>query len=97
MSDEPKVKISPGTRARCAWIVTAGVIPGTAEEEHTRQWVISSETFYQEDEMSDDEFTKAHPDGKSTFKEYCDEAFEYARSLHNPRYLNWVRVDWIWY
>jgi hypothetical protein len=92
----PIYKTSPGTRARCVWEVTAGVLPGHGEPEHTRRWCLTSETWEAESEMSEADFKAAHPDGKSTFLQFRDEAFEYAARLHDPSYLNWVRVDWLW-
>jgi hypothetical protein len=65
--------------------------------EHTRRWCLTSETWDAENEMTDEAFKAAHPDGRSTFWEYRDEAFEYSKKLSDPRSLNWVRVDWIWF
>jgi hypothetical protein len=88
---------SEGTRARCAWEVTAGLIPGTPIGEHTKRWCLTGETWEAENSMTEAEFQKARPDGRSTFIEFRDAAYEYARSLTDPRYINWVRVDWIWF
>lgn len=88
--------VSPGRRAKACFEVTAGIVPGTAMPEHTRRWLLTSETFHSEMEMSDADF-KAVRNGVSTFVEYRDAAYEYARTLVNPKALNWVRVDWIWF
>jgi hypothetical protein len=39
-------------------------------------------------------FTSDDPEGR--FHEAHREAIEYAGSLMNPHYVNWVRLDWIW-
>jgi hypothetical protein len=90
-------KTTPGTRARLAFEVCAGLIPGQPMPEYTRRWVITSENWHQENAMTDAEFAQAHPDGKSTFATFRDEAHEYAKSLTDPRAVNWVRVDWIYF
>ena len=90
--------VTSGTgRLRCAWEVRAGVIPGKPEEERTRRWFLTSETFHAENDMPEEEFKQKFPDGKSTFMKFRDAAFDYALSLHDPQYLNWVDVSWIWY
>ena len=82
---------------RAAWEVRAGVVPGVAMPELTKRWLLTSETFYQEDHMSAEEFKAKFPDGRSTYAQYRDEAYDYAKSLNDPRTLNWVEVSWIWY
>jgi hypothetical protein len=82
---------------RCVWEVVAGLIPGQPIAEFTRKWIITSECWEKENEASDEEFRKEHPDGKSTYARFCEEAHEYGRSLTDPRRINWVRVDWIWF
>ena len=90
-------KSSPGSRARCIWEVTAGILPGKAMPEFTERWCVTSETFYREAELSAEDFAKEFPDGRSTFIRFRDEAYEYARNLTDPRSVNWVRVDWVYY
>ena len=83
--------ISTGTgQLKCAWEVRAGVIPGHPMPEHTKRWYITSEVWHRENEMSEQEFKAHHPDGISTFARFCDDAHDYAKSLQDPRYLNWV-------
>jgi hypothetical protein len=93
---QPRDTKSEGTRGRCAWEVTAGVIPGQPMPEYTRRWFLTGETWERENAMSDEEFKKECPDG-STFLRFRDEADDYAKHLHDPRSLNWVRVEWIWF
>jgi hypothetical protein len=70
---------------------------GDRGQKPTRRWFITSEQWELDNDMTDAEFSKAHPDGRSTFWNFRDEAIEYAKTLFDPRSLNWVRVDWIWY
>lgn len=90
-------KKTEGTRARCCWEVVAGLIPNQPMPEYTRRWVITGEYWDRVNEMTDEEFTREHPSGKSKYAEFLEEAQEYARSLTHPQRLNWVRVDWIWF
>jgi hypothetical protein len=91
-----KDTVSEGNRLRCSWTVTAGVIPGVPMPEHTRRWLLTSEQFYKENDMSPEEFKTTFPDGQSTFLKYKSEAQLYADSLQDPRYINWVNVNWLW-
>ena len=89
-------KVTEGTRVRCYWIVTAGVVPGTDIDELTKRWVLSSETFYREQEMPEADFKKEFPDGRSTFARFRDEAHEYAKELNDPSVVNWVNAQFMW-
>ena len=88
--------LTPGTRLRCSFEVFAGIIPGQAMPELTRRWLITSEAWEGENQMTDEQFKAAHPDGRSTFLEFRDAAHDYAKELTDPRTLNWVRVDFVW-
>jgi hypothetical protein len=70
--------------ARCAWIVTAGIVPGEPLPEYTRTWGLTSPEF-------------EGPAGAPAFNAHLVAAQEYARWLMEPRQLNWVRLEWIWY
>ena len=94
--DATKDTISPGTRLRCIWTVTAGVMPGHPEAEYTRRWCLTSETWEKESAMTDEAFKAIFPDGFSTFAKYKMAAIAYADSLHDPRGLNWVKLEWMW-
>jgi len=88
--------VTEGTRMRCIWKVTAGVVPGQSLSEHTRRWIITSENWEKENSMPEEEFKEEFPDGKSTYMKFRDEAYEYAKGLNHPQYLNWVNVEWMW-
>jgi hypothetical protein len=69
--------------ARCIWEVTAGLLLGQPDPEHTRRWVLTGQ-------QADS------PDAARLWQQHMDEAFGYARGLADPDRLNWVRVDWAW-
>jgi len=79
----PSVTSTPGDRLRCAWEVTAGLIPGQPMQEYSRSWLLTSEAYYS-------------PEGPEHFKRLQQAASDYALSLQEPRMLNWVRLDWIY-
>jgi hypothetical protein len=74
------------TAARAAWEVTAGIIPGEPMPEHTKCFVLTS-----------DEWDGGSEHGAAMFKELRERATKYADSLQHPAYLNWVRLDWVWF
>lgn len=78
------------TAARCAWEVTAGLIPGQPMPEYTRRWGLKSSEWYGPD-------GQPTPQGVALFNASLVAAMEYARYLSDPRGLNWVRVEWIWF
>ena len=69
---------------RCAWIVTAGIIPGEPMPEYTRQWGMTSAEW-------------EAPGNVALFNACLVAALEYARYLSDPYLLNWTNVHWIWY
>lgn len=76
--------------ARCAWEVSAGLIPGTPMPEYTRRWGMTASQW-------DGDDGQPTPQGVALYNACLVAAQEYARYLMNPGALNWVRVDWIWY
>lgn len=76
---------------KCAWEVTAGLIPGQPMPEYTRRWYLTSSEWYDKDGRSNS------PQGSALFNANLVAAQEYARYLMNPGALNWVSVTWIWY
>jgi hypothetical protein len=76
--------------ARCAWEVTAGLIPGQPMNEYTRRWGMTASEWHGED-------GKPTPQAVALFNAYLVAAQEYARYLMDPRGLNWVRMEWIWF
>lgn len=60
--------------------VTAGLIPGQPDPQHTRRWALSTEEC-------EDGYTMSDALGASR---------EYAAVLAHPSVVNWVRHDWVW-
>lgn len=58
--------------------------------EYTRRWGLTSSEWESPD-------GGPSPLGVALFNAHLAAAQEYARALMEPRMLNWVRVDWIWY
>ncbi len=77
--------------ARCAWEVTAGLIPGEPMPEYTRRWGLTASQWYAPDEDG-----PSHQ-GVALYNACLVAAVEYARYLMNPGSLNWVKVEWIWF
>ena len=78
----------PMKTAKAFFEVTAGIIPGTAMPEYCKRWNYTSDEYQQD--------TKVPADQQTIFSTRLMEAHNYAISLTNPAYVNWVRVDWIW-
>jgi hypothetical protein len=76
-------------RAKGAWQVRAGIIPGTPELEFGRIWAYTSEDYEKD--------VATPPEQNTIFAQRRDEALEYAKGLIDPARLNWVEVTWIWY
>lgn len=72
---------------KCAWQVTAGIIPGHAMPELTRAWGIASGEL---EALDDAGRTRLYRERQSA-------AMVYAADLMDPHRLNWVRVEWIWF
>lgn len=76
------------TGCKALFTVTAGVIPGTANPEHSKQWSYNSDDYEKDAHTPQDQPT--------VFSRMLQEAHDYAMGLSHPAYLNWVRVDWMW-
>lgn len=77
-------------RLKAGWTVTAGVIPGTQEKEHTRTY------FYTSDDYEADIAADRDGEAGNLFTDRMKEAHGYAMGLSDPRYLNWVRIEFMW-
>lgn len=86
-----KVKRTAGSRVRCMWVVQAGIVPEHVLPEYTRQWILTSETYYAEAESKDEAVQF------KTFKEFRQEASDYARDINDPRYVNWVKLEYMYF
>lgn len=74
--------------ARVIVEVQAGVVPGTAMDEHTRRWAITSDEWRQAEQDQTSGTLLAETNGR---------AQGYAALLMlQPNAVNWVRTDWLW-
>lgn len=69
--------------------VVAGLIPGQPELEFSRSWFITSELWQR--------MNNGDVDARNEIIRISGESREYAATLEDPRRLNWVRRDWIYY
>ncbi len=74
--------------AKALFEVRAGVIPGQAMDEYTKQWGYTSADYEADQTVPQDQPT--------VFSQRLQQAHDYAMGLSNPAYVNWVRVDWVW-
>lgn len=82
-----------GLRARCTWEVRGGVLPGTPMPEHTKRFTVTSDTYYEDLELKDEEFKAKYPDGNGVFRQAQKEAYDYALSLQDPDTLTGSRYS----
>lgn len=75
--------------ARIGIEVTAGLIPGKPDAEFTKKWFITSDVWRRMNE--------GDPDARAHFIRVAGESREYAATLEDPRRLNWVRRDWVYF
>ena len=76
---------------KAAWEVNAGVIPGHFEPEYRKQF------FYTGPEFDEDMATE-RPEGQlSNFQKKTKEAYDYAASITDPRCVNFVQTNFVWY
>ncbi len=78
----------PLVAAKAIFEVEAGVIPGEPIPTLTRRWGYDSQDYEHDQRIA--------PDQPTIFSQRLQEAHDYAMGLSNPKYTNWVRVDWIW-
>lgn len=79
--------------ARLCFQVMAGIVPGQGLPEFTEEWWMSSEQW--EALCKREDITPDHPE--NLFTRAQDEAHWYAKRLTDPRVVNWVRVDFIYF
>lgn len=77
------------TSARIGIEVTAGLIPGKPDPEFTRKWFITSDVWQK--------LNEGDADARAHFIRVSGESREYAATLEDPRRLNWVRRDWVYF
>lgn len=70
--------------ARCVWEVVAGIIPGQPIPDFTKRWAMTASEY-------------ESPDAFQIYAKRMMDATEYMQALQNPKQVNWVRLDWIWF
>ena len=73
------------------WSVSGGIIPKQTENKYTRNFYYLSPMYEADVKAMEKKSMKT-----SHFQDLRDEALEYAKGIMDPRYLNWVKVEWIW-
>jgi len=77
---------------RIAIEVVAGVLPGTPIPEYTKQFIIPSDIWY-----AQEAYEGREQEAKLEVLKIYGFAQEYARDLMNPKILNWVKTEWIYF
>ena len=77
---------------KATWRVLAGLHQEHIIPEYTKQWAYTSNDFENDVALPD----PLPPGQLSTFQRYDQEAHEYARSITDPRRVNYVRVEFLW-
>jgi hypothetical protein len=85
----PSIKpTAPGERPRCVWEVTAGIVPGAVDHEHTRRFGLTAIEW-------------DNGRGLEQFYEQAARAAAYAQFLQvicaHGRSVNWTRVEFVWF
>lgn len=78
--------------------VKAGIVPGNPEPRLTKvfQWVNGGKELRRE---GDTLYVPHNANPKEVgplYRKLCDDANAYARHLQDPKYLNWVTLEWLW-
>jgi len=76
---------------KASWEVVAGVVPGSAVPDWTKQW------HYTSAEREEDEKHGTEPNHHSTFARMRAEALDYFAQVSMPHYSNWAELRFIWY
>jgi hypothetical protein len=78
-------------RAKAAWRVMAGVIPGQPIEEYTRTWTYTSEDYEEDGRHAKDAAYQP------IMLKLMFEAMAYQMQMSDHRILNFSMLEWIWY
>lgn len=81
----------PRLAAKGAWQVTAGVVPGIGMAEYTARWDYDS-AEYEEDGKHAKEVGY-----QPIFMQKLAMATAYCTQITDPRCVNWVHLEFIWY
>lgn len=88
----------PRNALKASWTVYGGIIPGEPIAEFTQRWEYTSEDLEADRLTTEGETPGPHPEKPPTQFEICRNAATARWTyLNDPRRLNWVRVDFLWY
>jgi hypothetical protein len=73
---------------KAVWEVHAGLIPGQPMKEFFRRFIYTSADYERDQQVPPNEMT--------LFTASMYAAHDYAKSLTDPRRVNWVYINWIW-
>lgn len=74
--------------AKAFFRVHAGVVPGIGMAEYAKAWGYTSQDYEQD--------CQTPADQETIFSQRLKEAHDYAMSISNPTYVNWVHVEFLW-
>lgn len=78
----------PAQALKAMWTVQAGLHQEHIIPEYTKQWFYTSEDFEADRAIP--------PDHPTKFSNLDELVHTYARSITNPAYVNYVRVEFLW-
>lgn len=78
----------PLEAGRCAWEVTAGILLGTVDTQHTRRWSLTSSEW---DDGRGYELFLAREAAAGAYARYLQELCCMGKEV------NWVSIDFVWY
>lgn len=79
------------TALKGTWTVRAGVIPGEAMDEYTKQWTYTSADYDADCALPDE------PRVESRFLRCQKESTDYYTCINDPRRINWAEATFIWW
>ena len=88
------------TALKASWEVRAGIIPGQAMPEFTKQWHYTSADGAKDEEDGKARHARSQSEGlayHSLFAKMRSEATDYHLQVSNPQMLNWAELTFIWY
>jgi len=71
--------------------VTGGLIPGKTMPQYTKQFIITSDTWY-----AQGIYEGKQEEARLEILKVYGFAQEYARNLMNPQVCNWVNLNWLY-
>ena len=90
--------------AKAAWVVTAGVLPGDPLKRYELALGYTSSDYEKDKATQQKNSRKLNASGgklttpeDTIFMKNCASALAHARDVMDPQFVNWVRVEFVWY